>query len=182
MKPSSSSLLFDIGTSISIPNKGERMSKKVKKAKKVAKFSTQIKIRKGVNIAELIWCLRIIVELLNKEKRLSKNKVFIFLSSAMDARLKKFGITNVADFMLMLQDTGLASFYKEKRGNVWRVVRIKRFDDFAHYETVNRALSMAEGRRRKYARDAALRAENRSLKERNSKLIKLNPVRDIRSA
>ena len=98
-------------------------------------------INEKTNIKETTRYLKNLIKQLtvNVEiKKANKSKlpqVHVVLKGAMDERLKAMGIKNVADFLFLMQYTGLARYYRvyidAKPATVWEVVRYDFFKQLA---------------------------------------------------
>ncbi len=161
-----------------------RIKKDVKVEAKVESSFLQLAITKDTDTALVIEYLRMIVEALEQEKCVKKGRVFRTLSGAMDARLKKFGIKHVADWLLLMQFTGVARYYKErsekKPVTYWQVLRNKKklLAEFIEEPVVRKAVLEVLSRRKRSKQVADL---NRKITQLENQTTPTSRVTDINS-
>lgn len=131
-------------------------------------------INSNTDTSEVTAYLKRIVEILDREKCVKKGKVFRTLPGAMDTRLKALGVKNVADWLLLMQFTGLALYYKKRRDGkpvtFWKVIPNKKklFAEFTEEPVVRKAVLEVVNRRKQSKKLVGLNNKIKQLEERTA--------------
>lgn len=108
---------------------------------------------------DLTGALRHVLTKLNEEDGIQKGALYHVLNGGLQSRVQSFGIPNtyLVDFVLLMQDLGLARHRGAHTVTVWEVVDVKFFDEFVTKEWLRRALDNLQKRHEKNAVHVRLR-------------------------